>query len=252
MTGMSVAALLVGVGATTIAFLLLDALLRRPLPVDRPEELVYLDNPSFSFPIVREVMARSSFFASAFAWNLEQYDVTWGAEPEPTLVMQASGTMYETLGVRPFLGRLLTAHDDEPGAGAARAVGVLGYGTWRRRLGSDPNVVGRILRVQGVPITIVGVAPPHFFGVAPGRAPELTVPVALALQLHPRMATCSRSPLAHGCISWAVCAPVFVRRMSLRSSRSCGRRSSRRPPALIWRLNGARDFSRGKRRWCQA
>ena len=182
-TVMSVTALLAGVGAATVAFVLLNTLLLRPLPVENPDELVYLDAPSFSFPIVREVRERSAFFVNSFAWNLEQYDVIWGTEPEPTLVLQASGSMYQTLGVQPVLGRLLTSTDEGTSHADVQAVGVLSYRAWQRRTGGDPNVVGRMVRLQGVPITIVGVTPPDFFGVAPGRDPEITMPVTLAARL---------------------------------------------------------------------
>ena len=184
-TLMSVAALVVGVGAATIAFVLLNSLVLRPLPVANPHELVYLGQPSFSYPILREVRDRSSFFANAFFWNLEQYDVTWGHEPESTLVLQASGSIYETLAVQPFLGRLLGPADEGAAAETAQAVGVLSHGAWQRRFAGNPHVIGQLVRVQGVPISIIGVTPPGFFGVAPGRAPDLTVPVTLAPRLRP-------------------------------------------------------------------
>ena len=77
----SMAALVVGVGAATLAYSLATALLLRPLPVERPDELVYLDSPSFSYPILREVRTRSAFLTDAFGWTLEQYDTDWnGAE----------------------------------------------------------------------------------------------------------------------------------------------------------------------------
>jgi putative ABC transport system permease protein len=180
-TATAVAALVVGVGAATVAFSLLNALLLRPLPVERPHELVYLEAPSFSYPIVRAVHARSGFLSNAFGWNLTQYDALWRIEPEPTLVLEASGTIYETLGIRPLLGRLLTPADDN--AADAQAVGVVSYGAWQRRFGGDPAVVGRSIRLQGFPVTIIGVTPPEFFGVAPGRAPEITIPVTLVPRL---------------------------------------------------------------------
>jgi putative ABC transport system permease protein len=181
----AIAALVIGVGAATIACSLLNALVFRPLPVARPGELVYLADPSFSFPIVQELRARSRSFANAFAWNLAQFDADWSGEAEPTLVLLASGSMSATLEVRPVIGRLLTPADEGANAAAASTAGVIGYRTWQRRFGGDPAVLGRIVTVQGVRITIVGVTPPGFFGVAPGRTPELTVPVTLAERLRP-------------------------------------------------------------------
>ena len=150
-TIMSVAALVVGVGAATIAFVLFNTLLVRPLPVDDPDSLVYLQQPSFSYPILREVRERCAFFENAFFWTLDQYDVIWGAEPEPTLVLQASGSIYETLGVRPFLGRLFDARDEGSAPEAAQPVGVLSHAAWQRRFGGDRSVIGEVVRVQGVP-----------------------------------------------------------------------------------------------------
>lgn len=184
-TAASVAALVVGVGAATIAFSLLNALVLRPLPVSNPETLVYLRDPSFSYPILREVRARSAFLSQAFGWNLTQYDALWGEEPEPTLVLLASGNLHATLGTRPSLGRALTVTDEGTSAADAQPVGVLSYGAWQRRFVGDPSVLGRVIRLQGLPITIVGVTPRGFFGVAPGRAPELTVPITLAPRLDP-------------------------------------------------------------------
>ena len=184
-TILSVAALVVGVGAATIAFVLFNTLLVRPLPVEDPDSLVYLRQPSFSYPILREVRARCAFFDHAFFWTLDQYDVMWGSEPEPTMVLQASGSIYETLGVRPFLGRLFDSRDEGSGPEAAQAVGVLSHAAWQRRFGGDRHVIGKVVRAHGVPITIIGVTPPGFFGVAPGRAPELTVPVTIAPLLRP-------------------------------------------------------------------
>jgi putative ABC transport system permease protein len=184
-TSAAVAALILGVGGATTAFSLLNALVLRRLPVERPDELVYLRDPSFSYPILQEIRSRTSLLAGSFAWNLDQYDVMWGVEPEPTLVLLASGTLHATLGVRPVAGRLLTADDEGASASDAAAIGVLSYGAWQRRFAADPGVLGRTISIQGVPITIVGVTPPEFFGVAPGRSPEITVPVTLAERLRP-------------------------------------------------------------------
>ena len=123
----AIAALVIGVGAATISFSLLNALVLRPLPVARPGELVYLADPSFSFPIVQELRARDRSFASAFAWNLAQFDTAWSGDAEPTLVLLASGSIHSTLEVRPALGRLLTPGDEGSNAATASTVGVIGY-----------------------------------------------------------------------------------------------------------------------------
>jgi len=184
----AIGALVVGIAASAMAFALLDALMFRPLPVHHPESLVYLRDPSFSYPQLAAVRSRSTFLDNAFFWNLTPYDTAWSgdAEPEPTLVLLASGSMHATLGVPPMVGRLLSPQDEgAPSGGDAAPVGVLSYGAWQRRFGGDAAAIGQRVRIQGVPITIVGVTPRQFFGVAPGRAPEITVPLTLAARLRP-------------------------------------------------------------------
>ena len=178
----SMAALVVGVGAATLAYSLASALLLRPLPVERPEELVYLNPPSFSYPILQEVRARATFLTGAFGWTLEQYDTDWNGTTERSLVLLATGNAYPLLGVTAAIGRVLNDQDDRPGAAP---VGVLSYATWQQRFGGASTALGQIVRVHGVPVTIVGVTPPGFFGVAPGRSPEITVPVGHAERLSP-------------------------------------------------------------------
>ena len=178
----AIAALVLGVGAATLAYALANALLFKPLPVERPEQLVYLGPPSYSFPILSGVRAHSPFLADAFGWTLEQYDTVWGDEADRSLVLLASGNIHEVLGIRPALGRLLDDSDDRPGAAA---VAILSYAAWQQRYGGQPTVLGTTVRVHGLVVTIVGVTPRGFFGVAPGRLPEITVPVALAPQLAP-------------------------------------------------------------------
>jgi hypothetical protein len=87
---MTVIAVLV-VGATTslVAFSLVDALLLKPLPVERPDQLVYLRAPSFSMRQITGIQRRSTLLSDSFAWNLTQYDVAWGSERQPSLVMVA-------------------------------------------------------------------------------------------------------------------------------------------------------------------
>lgn len=173
-----IAVLAVGASVATVTFALVDALLLRPLPVERPGELVYMRFPSYSFPQIQEVSRRSTFLSGSFAWTLEQYDTDFGDGRQPVLVMLASGTMYETLGVKPQVGRLL-APTDEEAAGAA-PVAVLSDRAWRLRFAANTDAIGRTVRIGDAQVTIVGVTQPEFFGVAPGRSPDLTVPVTLA------------------------------------------------------------------------
>lgn len=167
-----------GIGATTGVFALLDGLALKDLPVHRPERLVYFTEPSFSFPVLREVRARGAHvFSSVAGWDLGESHVEWATELEPSEVLSATGNFYATLGVSAAAGRLFGPEDDQLGGGPQGLVAVISHAAWQRRFGRDPSVIGRTVRIDNKPFTIVGVTPPGFFGVAPGLAPELTVPM---------------------------------------------------------------------------
>ena len=167
-----------GIGATTSVFGLVDGLLLKPLPVRDPDRLVYFKSPAFSYRIFSEVRDRSpEIFSSFFGWNLESVNVDWTGQLEQTEVLMATGDFYSTLGIQATLGRTFTAEDDRIGGGPHGMVAVVSYACWQRRFGGDRSIIGRTVRIEGHPFTIVGVAPPGFFGVAPGLAPEVTIPL---------------------------------------------------------------------------
>lgn len=84
--------------------------------------------------------------------------------------MMVTGEYFSGLGVAPALGRALTEEDEQPGA---PRVAVLSYSYWTRQFARDPGVLGRAITLNGIPAAIVGVMPPSFYGVEPGRAPDL-------------------------------------------------------------------------------
>lgn len=175
----AVATLALGIGANTAVFTVLDGVAFKSLSVREPGELVLLKHPSFSYPIFREVQARGEAFSSVFAWDDRRVNVVWnaGGESQPTAAVVVSGEFHEGLGVRAAAGRAIEPTDDRAGA---TPVAVLSHDGWRRRFAGDPAVLGRIIHVEGVPFTIVGVTPPEFFGASPGSAPEVTMPLAAA------------------------------------------------------------------------
>ena len=162
-----------GTGATTCVFGLFDALVVKSLPVERPQRLVWFGSPAFSYPVFRLVQSRMPVFEGMFGWNLDRVYVDWngtGADLAPVDVLEATGEFFPTLRVRAAVGRTFDAND--------AAVAVISHAAWQRRFGSDPAAVGRTIRVGRTPLVIVGVAPAGFFGVAPGTAPEVFVPLA--------------------------------------------------------------------------
>jgi len=169
-----------GIGAATTVFGLVNRLILKPLPVSQPEQLVYFARPSFSYPVFQQVrMLGREVFSDTFAWNLESTHVDWNGELEPQEVLMASGDIYSTLGISAAAGRLLLPDDDRIGGGSSGMVAVISYACWDRRFSRDPSVIGRVIRIDRQPFTIVGVTPPSFFGVAPGLSPEVTVPLTV-------------------------------------------------------------------------
>jgi putative ABC transport system permease protein len=161
-----------GMGATTCVFGLLDALALRSLPVDRPDRLVYFSSPSFSYPIFEQVRTRMAAFEGVFGWNVDREYVDWSGqagELVPTDILETTAEFFTTLHVGAALGR--------PYGPGADAVAVISHAAWRRRFAADPTVIGRSIHVGDRTFTIAGVAPEGFFGVAPGLAPEVFVPV---------------------------------------------------------------------------
>ncbi len=161
--------LALGIGANTAVFSVINSLVLKPLPVEKPGELVRLARPAFSYPIVQQFRARGqALFSSLFGWTIEDVTVAWNQEPEMVQALVVDGEFYATLGVRAIRGRTFTDEDE---------VGVISYDTWERRFGKDPGVVGKVVQVGRLAITIIGVTPEGFFGVAPGMAPEITIPL---------------------------------------------------------------------------
>ena len=184
--GLTLAALLAlacGIGGVTTVFTLIDAVVLRPLPVAAPDELVWLRHPSFSYPMFEQIRDRGHMLRDVFAWEPRKLHAMWTSEPEPTSALLVTGAFHETLGLQPSAGRLLSRADVGNSAADAQAVAVLSYAAWQRRFGGDPAAIGRILRIEGQPFTIVGVTPPGFFGVSVGMSPDITIPLTILPRL---------------------------------------------------------------------
>ena len=160
-------------------FTLVDQVVLRQLPVPRPDRLVYFDSPSFSYPVVREVQRQVPSLQSAFGWSIDRRHVTFNAGPEPVDVMDATGRIYETLGIVPAPAGCC---DPTTTRGGGRRVELqrLAAALRRRSRHRRPHRSGRAHAGHDCRRHAQG-----FFGVAPGLAPELTVPAALAARLRP-------------------------------------------------------------------
>jgi predicted permease len=183
-----VATLGLGIGANTAIFSLLDQVLLRSLPVEKPEELVLLDGPGvnmgarfgeqmFSYPMYRDFRDENQVFSGVIARYGIPLSLVHEGQSERAAGELVSGNFFEVLGVKAAAGRTLQASDDvTPGA---HPVAVLSHGFWQRRFGADPGVVGGTLSVNGHPFTMVGVAAAGFHGVEVGASPDLFLPIAM-------------------------------------------------------------------------
>ncbi|HKG92533.1 MAG TPA: ABC transporter permease, partial [Gemmatimonadaceae bacterium] len=179
-TLVAVLSLGLGIGANTAIYSLIDAVILRPLPVSRPEELVEVTmagsrgGDELPNPVWEQIRDRQDVFAGAFGYANVQFDLAGGGEVRPVSGSWVSGDFFTTLGVRPAAGRLLVRADDVRGC---PAVAVLGHGLWRREYGGAADVVGRTISLDGHPFTIVGVAERGFFGVNVGRSSQVYAPL---------------------------------------------------------------------------
>ena len=193
-TAAAVLTLALGIGGTTAVFSLLDQVVLRQLPVERPEELVLLshDGPyggpnrgsgSFSNPMYRDLNARNEVLVGLTASYYEDVNLTSGGHSERVTAMLLSGNYFEVLGVDTILGRRLTAEDDvKPGG---HPVAVLSYGYWQRRFGGDPRILNQRILINGVPMTVIGVAPRQFRGAYVGRTFDVMTPIMMKAAVTP-------------------------------------------------------------------
>ena len=159
LTFAAVLALACGIGGVTTVFTLVDAVVLRPLPVAEPNSLVCLRDPSFSYPMFEQIRDRGHMLQGVFAWVPWTLQAEWTSEPEPTSMALVSGAFHDTLGLRPAAGRLLNESDVGKTAAEAQPVAVLSYAAWQRRFNGDHAAIGRTLRIEGQPFTVVGVTP---------------------------------------------------------------------------------------------
>ena len=145
-----------------------------------------------------QIRDRGHMLKGVFAWEPRMLHAAWTSEPEPTSMLLVTGAFHDTLGLQPAAGRLLNQTDVGNTAAEAQAVAVLSYAAWQRRFSGDPAAIGRTLRIEGQPFTIVGVTPPGFFGVAVGMSPDVTIPMTML----PRLRSDERDALVNADSFW--------------------------------------------------
>jgi len=170
-----------GIAANVIVFGVLDALVLRPIEVPHADQVMTLARtnqtyPIFSYSEVRDVRDASTVFSAVAAWTVENFGLETNGATRPVWGCEVSGQYFEVVGIQPFLGRLLQrADDDHPGASQAA---VISWSAWKSQFEADPNIVGRPVRINKQPYTIVGVTPEGFYGTEKILQPDIFVPMA--------------------------------------------------------------------------
>ncbi|HEU0093164.1 MAG TPA: ABC transporter permease, partial [Vicinamibacteria bacterium] len=197
-TAVVVLTLALGIGANTAIFSLMDQVMMRLLPVKDPQRLVVLQSPGpfsgrssshsntlvpMSHPMFEHLRDGSTVFQGVLAEFTAAIHLGEGGQTDDVQGDLVSGAYFETLGLRPALGRLFTRDDDRVPGG--HPVVVLGHGFWTRRFAADRGVLGRSVRVNDQPMTVIGVAPAGFHGIEVGGSVDVYVPLAMQQQVLP-------------------------------------------------------------------
>ncbi len=183
-TAIAVVVLGLGIGANAAIFCLVNAFLLRPMPVDKPEELVSCYNRNtkdggyraFSYPEYRDIRSRNTALASLLAHDMAMIGLTEGDVTRRSFADIVSSNYFSTFGVRMFQGRDFLPAEEEPGS--AIPVAIVSYRYWERA-GRDPYLVGKAIRINSRPFTIVGITPEGFTGVFTLLSPEIWLPLGV-------------------------------------------------------------------------
>lgn len=187
--GAAILSLALGIGANTAIFQLLDAVRLRTLPVKNPQEIARIKfekrgsrsgnfstrYPDFTYDIWQQIRGRQEGFSSVFAWAPVQINVSPAGEVHDVQVLFVSGEFFETLGVEPALGRVLSTADDQPAC--AQPGAVISYSYWEQEYGGRRDVLDGKVTLNRHAIPIVGVSERDFYGVEVGRKFDVAVPV---------------------------------------------------------------------------
>jgi putative ABC transport system permease protein len=181
-TAVAVLTLALGIGANTAIFSLINAVMLRALPVEKPEELfqvkkydptwISVEAGAFTNPLWEQLRDQQDIFSGIFAWGTRQFNLARGGAVQPAEGIWVSGGFFETLGLRPAAGRLISPSDDRRGC---PPVAVLSDGFWKDHFGAAPSAVGSALSLDNQRFEVIGVAPPGFYGMFVGDKFDVAV-----------------------------------------------------------------------------
>ena len=221
-----------GIGANTAIFTVAKRVLFDTLPVERPHELRMLtwvsghERPvppvwgdvsgtpaggltsnSFSYPVLEALRKQTDAYADLFAFKNVQMTAVAEERAEVVEASMVSGNIFDALGVRPLLGRALMPADDVSGG---TPVAVISEGYWEARFGRTETALGKVIRLNGQPVTVVGILPARFTGLEMGKQIAVYVPLTAQPLVMPRAQNSSTS-LLNNPQSWWVQAMVRLR-----------------------------------------
>jgi putative ABC transport system permease protein len=186
-TAVAVLTLALGIGANAAIFSLIDAVVLRLLPVQRPEELVQIGmrspgevdrvHNSFTNTLWEQLRDRQDAFSGTFAWSNDQFDLAQGGAVRYADGLWVSGGFFGMLGLRTAAGRLLAAADDQRGCPGAA---VLSYGFWQSHYGGAESVIDSTISLDRHSFQVIGVAPAGFFGMDVGQKFDVAIPICAA------------------------------------------------------------------------
>src|ERR1700722_6194817 len=172
--------LALGIAANVIVFGVLQALVLRPLDVPNAGKVVSLqpgrDETNFSYLEFRDIRDGQSVFSAVAADRVMDFGLDANGATHPIWGYEVSGQYFEVVSIKPLLGRLLArADDDHPGAAE---VAVLSWAAWKNYFNSDPAIIGKTVRLNKLPYTVIGVTPRGFYGTEKFLQPEIFVPMS--------------------------------------------------------------------------
>ena len=181
----AVLTLTLAIGANAVVFGVLNALILRPLNVPQAESLFIIQHGSetapHSYPDYLDLRQRNRSFGDVAVFAISQSGLDTGKDPSNVWEYETSGNYFDVLRVQPYIGRFFHA-SDEHGPNSAPYV-VLSYAYWHTHFQDDRTVVGRVVRLNRHPFTILGVAPPGFQGTILFFASDIFVPIVNHEQL---------------------------------------------------------------------
>jgi predicted permease len=182
-TAVAVITLALGIGANTAIFTVINTVLLRPLPYERPDQLVVLTEMisdrliGVSYPNFVDWRNQSTALENVAAMRVrESFNLTGAGESERLQGRLVSANFLATLGIKPIRGRDFLAEEDQPGA---NPVAIISHALWQRRFGADETIIGKQLTLNGQQFTVIGITPPNFQFAADA---DVSVPIGLSAE----------------------------------------------------------------------